>query len=402
MVAADPAPAAEPVAAVLHVAEPLVEPGAADVLFADFFCDSTERSACRVRTASVHVETAEGPLVLTGELEEGRFRFDVSGTATWSGYTYWIELVTEDGERHVYPRNGEANPIVVSPLADFSIVELPTVRWSERAAPAEVLLSLSIGDKTGQLGVEQSGDGDLTTAASFAEMPDGRLVIGDWVNERLLLAGDDGIVATAAPFAGPFDLAVRDDTTVGMLLLGLGSEYVEVNLVSKHVSDRVPVEGVPYRLEADDSAVLIATGPGVWESPSGPGATTRMLGTGAVSQVAVGDELAVSWTSSGGPVDVLLRLPNGLRPGTNYFAEPLPEGGVVVAWGVWDDTNYGVALLSLDDRSALSSFVLLPEPSVTQAARASTVQWSDSGRALVALDGVGRFDIAAFELGGGR
>ena len=144
MVAADPAPAAEPVAAVLHVAEPLVEPGAADVLFADFFCDSTERSACRVRTASVHVETAEGPLVLTGELEEGRFRFDVSGTATWSGYTYWIELVTEDGERHVYPRNGEANPIVVSPLADFSIVELPTVRWSERAAPAEVLLSLSI------------------------------------------------------------------------------------------------------------------------------------------------------------------------------------------------------------------------------------------------------------------
>ncbi len=325
IVAADPAPAADPVTAVLHVAEPLVEPGVADVLFADLFCDSTERTACGVQMASVHVEAAGSPLALTGELEEGRFRFDVPGTATWSGYSYWIELVTEDGERHVYPRNGEANPIVVSPLTDFSIVTLPMVRWGERAAPAEVLLSLQFGDETGQLGVERSGDSDLTTAASFAEMPDGRLVIGDWVNERLLLVGDDGIVATAAPFAGPFDLAARDDTTVGMLLLGLGSEYVEVNLASKYVSDRVPVEGVPYRLVADESAVLIATGPGVWESPSDPEATYRKSGVGAVSHVAVGDQLAVSWTSSGAPVDVLLTLPKGLHPGTNYFAEPCLE-----------------------------------------------------------------------------
>lgn len=70
IVAADPAPAADPVTAVLHVAEPLVEPGVADVLFADLFCDSTERTACGVQMASVHVEAAGSPLALTGELEE--------------------------------------------------------------------------------------------------------------------------------------------------------------------------------------------------------------------------------------------------------------------------------------------------------------------------------------------
>ena len=55
--------------------------------------------------------------------------------------------------------------------------------------------------------------------------------------------------------------------------------------------------------------------------------------------------------------------------------EPLSDGRVIAAWGVWDDSHFAVAVVTLDEAGSLVDLRLLSEPSTHQDARLSTVRW---------------------------
>lgn len=101
---------------------------------------------------------------------------------------------------------------------------------------------------------------------------------------------------------------------------------------------------------------------------------------------AVGDkEIGAVWTNpDGSTAGSLIRLPAGVRAGGEYFGQPLPEGGVELARGLWDDQHFVVGLFRLSAEGDLLEFSLLPEPSTQMDARSSTVRWRAPGEVLVA------------------
>jgi len=108
---------------------------------------------------------------------------------------------------------------------------------------------------------------------------------------------------------------------------------------------------------------------------------------------------AAVWTrpdgSRGGAV---VTLPRGTQVGSDYLVQALPEGGAVVAQGVWDETHAGVGLFRFDAGGAITSFSLLPEPTVEQASRFSTVRFRSPDEVLVAYSTDRAFTIARFEV----
>ena len=108
---------------------------------------------------------------------------------------------------------------------------------------------------------------------------------------------------------------------------------------------------------------------------------------------------AAVWTrpdgSRGGAV---VTLPRGTQVGSDYLVQALPDGGAVVAQGVWDETHAGVGLFRFDAGGRIASFSLLPEPTVEQASRFSTVRFRAPDEVLVAYSTDHAFTIARFEV----
>jgi hypothetical protein len=105
-------------------------------------------------------------------------------------------------------------------------------------------------------------------------------------------------------------------------------------------------------------------------------------------------EFGVRW---GGGAGAIVTLPVGVRVGPEQFVQPLGDGGVVVARGVWDDVHSAVAVITLAADGSLRSFTLLAEPSTSQDARFSTVRWRGPD-VLAAYDRGRRYEIRSFEV----
>jgi hypothetical protein len=87
-------------------------------------------------------------------------------------------------------------------------------------------------------------------------------------------------------------------------------------------------------------------------------------------------------------------LPAGVRPGVDYFVQPLDDGGALMAKGLYDDTHAAVAVVRFDASGRIVGLHLLPEPSVEQAAFASAVRFQAPSSVIgvyAAPDGV-RYD----------
>ena len=109
---------------------------------------------------------------------------------------------------------------------------------------------------------------------------------------------------------------------------------------------------------------------------------------------------AAEWARpDGSSAGALIRLPSGIRAGTDYFVQPSADGGAIIARGLWDDTHTGVGVIRLDARGRVSSFSLLPEPSTRQDARFSTVRWH-AGRILLAQDRPDGYAISSYKVVG--
>ncbi|MFL5766724.1 MAG: hypothetical protein ACJ758_02635, partial [Actinomycetota bacterium] len=111
--------------------------------------------------------------------------------------------------------------------------------------------------------------------------------------------------------------------------------------------------------------------------------------------------VALTWRRGSAEHGTILTLPDGVRAGTEYFAQPLADGGAALALGVWSEHHNGVGLFRFDAAGSVRSFSLLPEPSTRADARASTVRWAD-GRVLEAIDHANGMSIESFDLGGDR
>jgi hypothetical protein len=108
---------------------------------------------------------------------------------------------------------------------------------------------------------------------------------------------------------------------------------------------------------------------------------------------------AAVWTRpDGSRAGALVRLPAGVRPGTDYFVRPMVDGGAVVAEALWDDTHMGVGLFRFGSTGTITGFSLLPEPSTQQGARFSTVRFRAPGEVLVAYTNDKAMTIQRFEV----
>jgi hypothetical protein len=111
------------------------------------------------------------------------------------------------------------------------------------------------------------------------------------------------------------------------------------------------------------------------------------------------DGFAVVWTRpDGSRVGALVHLPDGVLPGADYFVQPLPDGGALIARGLWDETHFGVAAIHLDATGGLVSFSLLPEPSHRIVAPYSTVRFDGPDGLLMAVDEGEGFRIDRFRV----
>jgi hypothetical protein len=108
---------------------------------------------------------------------------------------------------------------------------------------------------------------------------------------------------------------------------------------------------------------------------------------------------AVVWTRpDGSRAGAVVRLPRGVRAGTGYFVRPLPDGGALVARGLWDDAHFEVAVLRFDALARIVDVSRLPEPSIRQAASLSTVRFRAPGEVLVAYADDRAVTIERFEV----
>jgi hypothetical protein len=75
-----------------------------------------------------------------------------------------------------------------------------------------------------------------------------------------------------------------------------------------------------------------------------------------------------------------------VRPGADYFVRPLPDGGALLARGVWDATHFGVLLIRFDAAGAAVASDLLPEPTPRMVAPYATVRFLGDGTVAMAVD----------------
>jgi hypothetical protein len=384
------APPAPPAIRVFHDPVVLARPGVPVILSAVAVCDPPDSPGCQITKATADVTIGTGPTrSITGSKSNGGFSFTVPAEyVTDAGFSYTLAFKTSTGGV-TYPT--DRTPLVVTSTAGFTPVGIAAFSWEDTAAPSATVVSLRPGRRRTEIGrTEILGDGESLGPSSFAVRSDGGVDVADWVNDRILRFDGDGrsTGAIALPEHTTYDIAATDDG--GALALTLGAEPTVYTL--SPTGDVVARETVPegaLRLSADAAAPALEVAPGHVEALVG----NEAVEIDATSEVLSDPEFAVRW----GSVGAIVTLPSGVRVGPEQFVQPLADGGVVVARGVWDDTHSGVSLIELSEDGSLRSFTLLPEPSTTQDARFSTVRWRGPD-VLAAYDRGNRYEIRSFEV----
>ncbi len=419
-VASPPGVARTPLLRVLHAAPAFVVAGAPLDLSAGTVCGHPNEDACKVTGATASVR-APGDAAWTrvrGLDVDGTYQFRVPAVRiTTAGFDYRLAFRTADGGVTDYPPTGV--PLHVSSTAQLARAAAPKAfSWSDVAAPDRRALFLPYGDGTGEVGVDGGGpDRDLLGPSSFAVGPDGSISVVDWVNDRVEVFQDGSLERTfATPAHGTFDAAVGTSGNTYLQTLGTDGTTYEVDAGGRLVGRYPAGFGVASGVTTTSTGPAVSVAPAQWVSGrSAPGIArppALQAATATAAPVAAdgsstrfgilgAGRVALSWRRGGAEAGTVLRLPDGTRAGTEYFAEPLADGGAVLALGLWTDDHNGVGLFRFDAAGALRSFSLQPEPSTRADARASTVRWA-SGRVLEAIDHASGMSIESFDLGGGR
>ena len=406
---------------VLHAA-PAVVPSGSDVsLSATTTCRSPHTDSCIVRSATAYVR-AEGNdtwAAISGTPKQGAYRFSVPGTLVpEQGFSYWLEFRTAAGTSVDYPPGGAAGAIRVITTAGLAARDLPPFSWDDVAVPDGEVARLRYGDGPGRVGITGTAPDELPQGpSSFDVASDGSIRVVDWVNHRILVLSRGGAVQRSipAPDRRPMDLSVASDGSLDLTTLGLGATAYELGGDGR-VIGRYPVAyGVVARVAVAPDGPRVQAGPGQWTAvraaPGVPLSPERQAATqtGSVplpdGSVGVAADLgngsfAVAWTRpDGSRTGATVRLPKGVRVGTDYFVHPMPDGGAVIARGLWDDAHFVVAILRFDPTARIVGVSRLPEPTIQQAARSSTVRFRAPGEVLAVYANDRAVTIDRFEVG---
>ncbi|MGZ4148911.1 MAG: SMP-30/gluconolactonase/LRE family protein [Actinomycetota bacterium] len=392
-----------PTPLVLHAAPALVTAAHAVDLAAATYCEQPDAPSCAIADAVLFIRAAgvSGWAEIPATREVGVLRFHVpADLVPADGFSYWLRLRARDGSEVDYPPGGASSPIRVVTTAGLPEVAMPALRWRDRERPAATALRLPPGQGRGQVGF--SGDGGLDGPSSFDVAPDGSIVVADWANGRIERFGPDGRYVDEAPLPvrRPVDLAIAGADRLFMTTLGTDAQAFEMAADGK-VLGRYPVGyGVASRVAAGPVPrvrvgtsqwipVREALGVPLGADAQGRAETTSVpLPDGSVGLTAdLPGGFAAVWTRpDGSRAGAVVRLPKGVFAGADYFARPLPDGGALVARGVWDETHFGVALLRLTAAGRIASFSLLPEPSHLIVAPYSTIRFLGPRAVLMATD----------------
>jgi hypothetical protein len=385
-------------------------------------CDRPSAPACTVVGASASIRSGAGDdwTQVRGLPSGGGFRFSVPGSAVrTTGLDYRLTFRTRDGGATSYPPTGVPVHVASTTRLPASAVD-SGFSWRGVRKSDKRELFLPYGTAPGQVGLEGGGpDRDLLGPSSFAVGPDGEISVADWVNDRVQVFDEGNLIRSVpTPVHRSFDLALGTGGSDYLLTLGTDASTYELS-AGGSVLGRYPVSfGVASRLSTTSTGPAVQVGPSQWlsvRSAIGVARSARLqaatltaspfdrAGRSTRFGLADGGRVALTWTRSGGSQGgTLLTLPEGTRPGTEYFAEVLPDGGAVLALGLWDDTHNGVGLFRFGSDGHVRSFSLLPEPSTRSDARASTVRWQAPGRVLEAIDHRRGMSIERFEVEGAR
>jgi len=390
---------------VLHAAPALVRAGVPVDLTLSSFCREPEAPSCHVTKAVAEVTPAGAPGATTieGRRVEGVVRFRIPAELVPpDGFTYRFVVDTGDGQGLTYPPGATSAPIRVLTTEGLPGTTLASFRWTDRAKPVETVIRLAMGSGPAQVGVDGIGDeGGASGPSSFDVTPGGTILVADWVHQRVLRFSETGTILSSTPLppGGPVDIAVNGSGLVATTL-GTDAEAFELS-ASGRVLGRYPVGyGVTSRIVG---GVLprVRVGSAQWipvrAAPGAPltaevqaqaqTATVPLVdGSIGLSDV-VGDRLAIVWTRpDGSRAGALLRLPEGVQPGADYFVRPLPDGGALAVQGLWDETHFAIAAVVFDAAGTVRRFTLLPEPTTRMAAPFSTVRFEPGGAVLLARD----------------
>jgi hypothetical protein len=406
---------------ILHAAPAVVDAQTAVMLGAATVCRDPGAPSCEVRAAQLFVQPAgtSGWSTVQGESSLGGFRFTIPGTLVPAdGFAYWLRMTTQDGGRLEYPPGGQSAALRVLTTAGLPTRRIPDAfSWADERRPDGRVATLPYGAGDGEVGRAGGRAGEAVSGpSSFDVGPDGSVWVVDWVNRRLEVLSAQGTYRRAFPVPDgvPMDLAVT--STGGAYLAGLGTDarVTELDVAGKTVG-RYPIGfGVSARISATPTGPRVFVGPAQWvavsmqagvpmSAESQAAAVTSAVplpdgGVGLAAQVAPSRFAAVWSRPDGSRCGAVVKLPNGIRPGSDYFVHPLPDGGAVVAQGLWDDTHAGVGVFRFDATGRISAFSLLPEPTSQQAARFSTVRFRAPGDILVAYGDHHAYTIERFEV----
>ncbi|HEY2802746.1 MAG TPA: hypothetical protein VGJ67_02360 [Actinomycetota bacterium] len=418
-VAASPGVAPRPLLRVLHAAPAFAVAGEALDLSAGTVCAHPNADACAVTgaTASVRPSGSDSWTRVSGSDVDGTYRFRVPAGISTGGLDYRLTFRTADGGVTEYPPGGV--PLHVDSTAQLAVTAAPrSFSWNDVAASARRALFLPYGDGKGEVGVDGGGpDQDLLGPSSFSVGGDGSISVVDWVNDRVEVFRKGALERTfATPAHRTFDVAVGTSGNTYLQTLGTEGATYEVDAGGRLVGRYPAAFGVASRVTTTSTGPAVSVAPEQWISVrSVPGITRTpalQAATATAAPVAAdgssarfgilsGGRVALSWRRGDAEGGMVLQLPDGTRAGTEYFAEPLADGGAVLALGLWNEDHNGVGLFRFDSVGALRSFSLLPEPSTRADARASTVRWAN-GRVLEAIDHENGMSIESYDLGGDR
>ena len=406
---------------VLHAAPAIVTANSPVSLGAATVCTKPEAASCAVSTAVAYVRPAgtDGWSRVDGEPSSGGYRFTVPrGLVPADGFSYWLQLVTRDGTRVDYPPAGQTAPLRV-----LTTAQLPTrtvaeaLDWDHPRSPDGQALRVAYGDGTQQVG-RIAGKGDLAPSgpSSFDVGPDGSIQVVDWVHGRLQVFDAEGSYrrSAALPFDEPMDVAIGAQGQAYLATLGIDARVVEMSPAGEVVG-RYPVAyGVSARVGAAPEGPRVFVGPNQWAAVSVhrgiplSAEDQSRLQTASVPQAdgGVGIASPVGAAPVRGGLDATGRQPRrgrGDAPARHAGGVGLPGAGAARRrcrggpGRVGRDARGGRAL-PVRCRRRDRSFSLLPEPTVEQASRFSTVRFRSPDEVLVAYSTDRAFTIARFEV----
>jgi hypothetical protein len=405
---------------ILHASPAVVAAGEDVTLSAATVCRTPGSDSCRVVDSVAHIRSAGAAewAPVSGQAKGGGYRFVVpAALVPEQGFSYWLEFHTRDGASVAYPPAGERSPIRVITTAGLVHRALPSFSWDEVHRPDGVAARLPFGDDAGEAGRVEGGSEEISEGpSSFDVGPDGSIYVVDWLNDRVEVFSPRNTFERAIPLSGnrPMDLAVSREGRLYLSTLGLGATSYEVASTGR-VLGRYPVAyGVAARVAATPEGPRVLVGPGQWAPVrtatgvplSGPQQAAMQTESVPLADGSLGvsgemgeGAFAAAWTRpDGSRVGAVVRLPEGVRAGTDYFIRPLSDGGAIVARGLWDESHFAVGVLRFNASAGIESFIHLSEPSIEQDARFSTVRFRAPDEVLVAYTTKRAFTIERFEV----